>query len=409
LERVVLALTFVLSIRAGWPAQSSAPAAPPASPACHAGVYRLADGSVAGFGISFGSCGERTINFAGVRGQAVELDIRDTSFTSGDVTLRGRLVLPAGFGQVPIIVLGHGSGRRSALAHAWQQRAFPAAGEGVFVFDKRGTGGSGGRYTQNFEVLAEDVVAAVAEARRLAGGRAGRVGLSGVSQAGWVLPPAATLTPVDFIIINSGVAGSVAEEDRNETLHALGRKGWSDEVLARARRLSEAVEVVLASRGKTGIESLKSLVTTYSAEPWFDDLAALDTPTGGMARLVQSMSLAQLRERAANTDWTDSAPWHVDSAEALRAQQAPVLWLIAADDSAGPGPETPHNLLAVRRSGLPVTILRFPGTEHGVLEYRVLPDGTRQDLRYAEGSVKAELDFAIHGRLSGSYGNSERL
>src|SRR5690606_36156129 len=135
-------------------------------------------------------------------------------------------------------------------------------------------------------------------------------------------------------------------------------------------------------------------VTTYSAEPWFDDLAALDTPTGGMARLVQSMSLAQLRERAANTDWTDSAPWHVDSAEALRAQQAPVLWLIAADDSAGPGPETPHNLLAVRRSGLPVTILRFPGTEHGVLEYRVLPDGTRQDLRYAEGSVKAELDFA---------------
>jgi uncharacterized protein len=97
-----------------------------------------------------------------VSGRAVDLDTRDVTFMSGDVALHGRLVLPKGTGRVPIIVLGHGSENTSAVGYAWTQRVFPAAGVGVFVFDKRGTGKSGGAYTQNFSALADDVVAAVA-------------------------------------------------------------------------------------------------------------------------------------------------------------------------------------------------------------------------------------------------------
>jgi hypothetical protein len=42
--------------------------------------------------------------------------------------------------------------------------------------------------TQDFSVLANDAVAAMREARRLAGARAGRVGYLDTSQGGWVAP-----------------------------------------------------------------------------------------------------------------------------------------------------------------------------------------------------------------------------
>jgi hypothetical protein len=37
----------------------------------------------------------------------------------------------------------------------------PAEKVGVFVYDKRGTGGSDGKYTQDFDTLADDAVAAM--------------------------------------------------------------------------------------------------------------------------------------------------------------------------------------------------------------------------------------------------------
>jgi uncharacterized protein len=48
---------------------------------------------------------------------------------------------------------------------------FPAQGIGAFVYDKRGTGISGGTYTQDFSVLADDAVVAMKDAKRLAGTR----------------------------------------------------------------------------------------------------------------------------------------------------------------------------------------------------------------------------------------------
>jgi hypothetical protein len=59
---------------------------------------------------------------------------------------------------------------------------FPAQGIGAFVYDKRGTGLSGGTYTQDFDVLTNDAVAAAKEAKRLAGMRLGRIGYQGGSE-----------------------------------------------------------------------------------------------------------------------------------------------------------------------------------------------------------------------------------
>lgn len=94
----------------------------------------------------------------------IVFDVRETTFESNGVKLVGRLVLPKRSGKIPVVVLVHGSDNDSALDTFALQRMFPAQGIGAFVYDKRGTGVSGGTYTQDFDVLAADAVAAMKEA-----------------------------------------------------------------------------------------------------------------------------------------------------------------------------------------------------------------------------------------------------
>lgn len=61
-------------------------------------------------------------------------------------------MLPEDSAKVPVVVLVHGTEHDSALDSYALQRMFPAQGIGAFVYDKRGTGVSGGTYTQDFAV-----------------------------------------------------------------------------------------------------------------------------------------------------------------------------------------------------------------------------------------------------------------
>ena len=89
--------------------------------------------------------------------------VRNVSFQSHGVTLVGRLVMPAGEEKVPLVILLHGAEKMSAMINYPEQRILPALGVGAFVYDKRGTGRSGGTYTQDFNLLADDGIAAMRE------------------------------------------------------------------------------------------------------------------------------------------------------------------------------------------------------------------------------------------------------
>src|SRR5262249_53679525 len=151
-------------------------------------------------------------------------------------------------------VLTHGGERDSARDFYWLQRAFPANGIGAFVFDKRGTGASKGQYTQDFNVLADDVVAAMREARRIAGNRVGRSGYQGGSQAGWILPLAAQRLPVDFVIVSFGLAVTVIDEDQEEVALEMKFKGHSADEISKALEVADAAETVIASSFTKGFE-----------------------------------------------------------------------------------------------------------------------------------------------------------
>src|SRR5215471_10037513 len=145
------------------------------------------------------------------------------------------------------------------------QRMLPAEGVGAFVYDKRGTGRSGGHYTQDYSLLADDAVAALRKARQLAGARVGRIGYQGGSQAGWVAPLAANRTSVDFVVVCFGLAVNVIDEDQEAVELQMREKGYPPEVIAKALEVASAAEKVFESDFKGGFGKLDEMRARYGS------------------------------------------------------------------------------------------------------------------------------------------------
>lgn len=447
-----LGTPLLAAVVAGALAHAATPAAPaagaPAKPgdlSCHVGAYRLDDGSVVAVTamdkpdqlrwrafdgrvgkltrkdgawsgtrgwteqpdpvrVSFGDCADARIQFDGHRGEQLKFDIVDTTFQGQGVTLRGRLVLPRGKARVPVAVLVHGSESYSGVNAYFQQYLFPAEGVGVFVYDKRGTGGSSGKYSQNFHDLAADASAALREAQRLGRKRIGRIGFHGGSQGGWVAPLAASKTPqADFVFVGFGLADGVLSEDRDQVALDLRAAGFGDaDTLRKAREVSEVTGLIASSKGQRGFDELDALRRKYQNEPWWKALKG--EYTGLIALHTREQSLAEL----AKFDFEVS--WDYDPMPVLRSLKAPQLWVLGGSDVEAPPEETEKRLIALGQAGRPITSAVFPQADHGILEFETDAQGKRQHTRIAEGYIRMQLDWIKHGTLKGwPYGRAKQL
>ena len=441
------ALALLLA-SAAFPATAQLPGAdvdarPDPTTICHVGLYRLEDGSwvdvaplvntglrwrrldgstarmtldtdgrwistlgsttrVEGPQPQLGSCEVGRIMFEGKVGRRLALDSQPTTFTGqGGARLNGRLILPPGDGPVPIMVEVHGSEGANALDFNAFQRFAPASGVGVFVYAKRGSGGSEGSYTQDFYVLAEDAAAAVLEARRLAGARAGRVGLHGASQGGWIAPLAASQTPVDFVTVAFGLAYGALSEDSDQVVLDLKAKGWGADVLEQARAITDVTSAFIGSHGKAGFGDLEAARARYGAEPWFADIKGeftgflLNTPNDQIIAMAPVLDLG--------------TSWDYDPLAVLSRLDTPMLWIQAEDDIAAPPDATRQRLIDLAAQGRPITLLEYPDTDHGIVRFETAPNGVRTSLGYAPGYYQAVLDWARTGRLDAAYGNGRIL
>ena len=343
-------------------------------------------------------CAAGEIGFDGQTARRIAFDTTDVTFKARDVDLVGRLVLPKGRGRVPIVVLLHGSESDSAREFYALQRLLPAEGVGVFVYDKRGTGGSGGKYTQDFDTLADDAVAAMREARRLAGPRAGRVGYQGGSQGGWVVPLAANRAPVDFAIVSFGLAVSVIDEDQEEVALEMTLKGYGPEVVAKAQEIARAGEAVMESRFTSGFAEFDAVRAKYRGEPWYKDVQ------GNALRFVLPYGEAELRDKGKQFNF--GTPWRYDPTPTLAADKTPQLWILGEDDLDAPSAETGRRIKGLGAKGKPFTLAVFPHAEHGMTEYETNAAGERVSTRFAPGYFAMMRDFARDGRLHGTYGMS---
>jgi pimeloyl-ACP methyl ester carboxylesterase len=358
-----------------------------------------------GITVSFSACPGSQITFGGVPGERIAFDVQEATFRSHGTVLAGRLVMPNGEEPVPVVVLLHGSEPASALTDSslqtwFLQHMLPAEGVGVFVYDKRGTGRSGGHYTQDYSLLADDAVAALRKARQLAGTRVGRIGYQGGSQAGWVAPLAANRTSADFVIVCFGLAVNVIDEDQEAVELQMREKGYPPEVIAAAREVASAAEAVFESDFKSGFPKLDEMKAKYGGAPWYKDVQ------GDYAFFVlQQPSDAKLRALAPQFNW--HTPFHYDSMRVLRADKVPQLWILGGEDYQAPSAETSRRIKSLTAAGLPFTLAWYPRAEHGMTLFETAADGSRVSTRYAEGYLRMIRDFARDGKLHGSYGDAE--
>ena len=143
----------------------------------------------------------------------------DIPFESRGVKLAGSLVLPSSGKIHAGLVFVHGSGPQTRNLHLAER--FARDGIAALVYDKRGVGKSGGEYEgkqsvsgMNVSLLADDAASALKALAAHPALKDVPVGISGISQAGWIAPLAAEKSGVArFIVLWSAPVCKVSEED----------------------------------------------------------------------------------------------------------------------------------------------------------------------------------------------------
>jgi len=353
--------------------------------------------------VSFSDCEKGEIIFGKERGERIAFDVRNVDFQSNGVKLVGRLVMPQGNGKVPVVVLVHGSEHDSALESYGSQRMFPAQGIGAFVYDKRGTGVSGGTYTQDFEVLAADAIAAMNEAKRLAGARLGRIGYQGGSQGGWVVPLAVNRAPVDFAIVSFGLAVTVMEEDQESVALDMSFHHHSAADSAKALELARAGEHLFETGGKEGYEAFDALRKKYRREPWYKDVH------GDFVFFIMPLDQQQIMDAMTHElNFVEfHTPFRYEPMPTLRSSTTPQLWVLGSDDLQAPSAETARRIKSLIALHKDYTLAVYPGAEHGITEYELNSSGERISTRFAPGYFQMMADFIRAGRIGEHYGNAQ--
>jgi len=146
----------------------------------------------------------------------------EITFTSADgIKLAGRLSLPETASGSPAFMMLHGSepGMRDNFGNEVMAHYMISNGFAILNYDKRGVGDSEGTYREaasasNLQKHAEDAIAGVEYLASRPEIDPTRIGLIGISQAGWVIPIAAAQSnTVSHFVILSGPVSSTFQED----------------------------------------------------------------------------------------------------------------------------------------------------------------------------------------------------
>lgn len=323
-------------------------------------------------------------------------------FKSHGTELAGMLIEPAStHSKPPLVVFVHGSEKTPGIG-GYYPYVFAAQGLAVFAYDKRGTGASDGDYTQNFELLADDAAAALAQARTLAAGRYSRAGFFGGSQGGWVAPRAAALAHADYVAVGFGLVMTPLEEDEQQVVLEMKEKGYDDKAVARAREVADAAGGVMASHFTSGYEQLADVKQRFAEEPWLHSIE------GEFTGPMLAESEADLRRTGAPRYDNLNILWHYDAVAAIRALDIPQLWVLAGDDREAPNAITRQRLSELKHQGKPIDLYMFPHTDHGMYEFVQDVDGTRHVTHITEGYFRLLADW-ISQQDRAPYGTGLRL
>ncbi len=316
----------------------------------------------------------------GAKWEAARVPLReqDMLVEVDGVKLAARLVLPAGPGPFPVVVFVHGSERLPAVGHWHDPYMMAAHGIAGAVYDKRGTGRSGGEFTADFVRLAKDAAAVANSAQQQPGIASDLMGFAGYSQGGWVVPLAAEHHGATRAVsIGYGSIDSPLHEDRWQCREAL-RDILGDDADARAI-LDEWVDVthaLLRSNLQDGWDAYKAQGRRIKSVPWVARIDGERCIAAGFAGYP-----AWVLRGFAGKRLPPQINWDHDSHAVLGRFEIPTLWQLAGDDREAPSADTAKAVQALQGAGKPHQLHVYPLTDHGILRYRAQA-GERVPLGY---------------------------
>ncbi|MFE3258166.1 alpha/beta hydrolase family protein [Nocardia sp. NPDC059229] len=283
-----------------------------------------------------------------------DFDIRAerVTITGGAQPLQGTLALPEhGDGPFGLVVFVHGDGAATADRDEFYRpiwETFAQAGYASLAWDKPGVDGAPGNWLdQSMPDRAAETEAAIAWARGRPDIDAGRIGLWGISQAGWVLPEVAVRHPeLRFMIAVGTAVNWIRQGEYNLRAELRERHASDDEIAAELRRRENDLSLLRA-----GASYDRYLAATADSPP---------------------MSADRWRFVGKN--------FRSDATEALAQLRVPTLLLLGERDLNVDVAETAR----VYRESIPASLLTvrtFPDASHNIVKFDLdKPDGLRSFL-----------------------------
>lgn len=273
----------------------------------------------------------------------------EKSFDNAGVTLKGTLFLPQGRRALGAIVVTHAASMPSRSASLYQHltQMLPPLGIAVFVYDRRGSGGSGGDLAKSdYDMLADDANAA---GRMLAGDPRidpKRIGVWGLSQGGWLSLLAASRAPVFRFAVS--ISAPVVTPDIQmifSSENSLRVNGYPQSDIDQMVAARKAVDDYM--RGQGDRATAQRLLDGVKGKPWFGSLY--------MGETVTDRAVSRWRKEIEH-----------DPMATLEAVKVPMLVIYGATDPVVPVATSVARLKAVASAHPKMQVAVIAGADHGM-------------------------------------------
>lgn len=280
--------------------------------------------------------------------------LEQVSFENNGVKLSGQIILPNSKPPYPSIVMvaGSGNGTRYFGPHPI---FYAKMGIAVLSFDKRGCYKSKGDWkTASFDDLAMDVVSAVNHLKTRKDIDLKQIGVSGISQGGWISTIAANKSDdISFMLTLCGSGVSVWENVVYENTGNFKYAKLNEEDMKAATELSHKIDS-MASKGES-YEKIQQELSVAKGKPYYYMIYP-----GFLLKTNYSWEWFKLNGK-------------YDSYNYLKTEKSKVLWLLGENDWNVPCETSKKRLTeALQLAGnTNFTIKTFPKANHPFLECEI--------------------------------------
>ena len=210
-----------------------------------------------------------------------ELEIRDLRVDVGDIELKAKLILPAGFARpLPCAIFVHGRGCRDRNRRLERAKILASYGMATLTFDKRGAPETGFDCDQStIEMHTNDLLELIEKVAAVKDIDTEKIGLIGGSYGGWVAARAAARSQrkIAFMASLVGAATSIRQQQLDNAVYYTREKLGGDPKIIEQIQAYTLLEYETGNDEET-FHKMQSLLLEAEKNNWIGILSKSDIP-----------------------------------------------------------------------------------------------------------------------------------